>query len=81
MRPLVALDPLVTFATGDVRVIDAFGRQFGLAVSRLGRGRRHRSQPAHRGPRRQASHRRDPDGRGLAVDEALAALRTAAAAS
>ena len=75
------MDPLVTYATGDVRAIDAFGRQFGLAVSRqdAAGGIDHNLRTVVL----DARHRIVAilTGADWNVDEALAALRKAAAAS
>jgi len=75
------MDPLVTYATGDVRAIDAFGRQFGLAVTRrdAAGGVDHNLRTAILDARHHIVA--ILTGADWSVDEALAALRKAAAAS
>ena len=73
-----AMDPaVVTYATGDLAEIDAFGRQFGLAVSRRDAAIDHNLRTVVLD-----SHRRIVailTGADWSVDDALAALRKAAA--
>jgi protein SCO1 len=75
------MDARVTYATGDVRAIDTFGRQFGLAVTRrdAAGGVDHNLRTVVL----DARHRIVAilTGADWTVDEALAALRKAAAAS
>jgi len=75
------MDPLVTYATGDVRAIDAFGRQFGLAVTRrdAAGGVDHNLRTVILDARHHIVA--ILTGADWSVDEALAALRKAAAAS